>query len=288
MGQSITVVNMDTRISSFLVFLTLGLINPTSACEISEEVHVWGSYNVSIMTELGAAIWNHEDTDLIYEKIGSGCDVNDASAYLVQKNNWTDYNGETIEYNVTYTNYSLLHLAVMSGNTEALKILVANSDIQLNATTTVLGITPLTGAIYFSDMIGDSTLDSIGVLVEAGVEINQRYDGVFNRTHGYTSLHFAAESAGADVAEKLVELGADLEAIEYTYTETPIFNAIGQNNIEVLEYIIQAGADVNYVAGGFSPLDAAQAFKNYEMIDDEIIDLLTEAGAEYNAYTEYM
>merc|ERR1712168_943977 len=262
MGQSITVVNMDTRISSFLVFLTLGLINPTSACEISEEVHVWGSYNVSIMTELGAAVWNHEDTD------------------LVQKKYYTYDNGETIEYEETYTSYAVLHLAVMSGNTEALEILVANSEIQLNITT-MFGITPLIGAIFFSDIIGDSALDSIDVLVEAGVEINERYYGVFNRSSGDTALHFAtaAEQDNADVVEKLVELGADLEAIEYGYGLTPIFNAIIFGNLDVLESLIEAGADVNYVAGGFSVLDYAKYFQA-----DEMIDLLSEAGAEYDYY----
>merc|ERR1712168_534873 len=105
------------------------------------------------------------------------------------------------------------------------------------------------------------------------------YDGVFNRTYGYTALHFATEGNNADVVEKLVELGADLEAIEYGYDETPIFNAITNGNLNVLEYLIEAGADVNFSAGGFSPLDYAKYFQA-----DEMIDLLSEAGAEYDYY----
>jgi uncharacterized protein len=94
---------------------------------------------------------------------------------------------------------------------------------------------------------------------------------------GYTALHFPAFFGGLDVAEALVDAGADLEAVSRNEMGArPLHSAAAGRHLDVSRLLVERGADVNaHQHGGFVPLHQAAQHG-----DVELVELLLAAGAD--------
>jgi uncharacterized protein YndB with AHSA1/START domain len=94
---------------------------------------------------------------------------------------------------------------------------------------------------------------------------------------GFTPLHLAAFSGGAETVRLLVERGAPLEKLSTaSFAQVrPLGTAVFARQREAVEALLAAGADPNGAGeGGFVPLQTAEANG-----DDELAGLLREHGA---------
>ena len=114
--------------------------------------------------------------------------------------------------------------------------------------------------------------------VRALVEIGARID--VRDSAGYAPLHRAIKYNGPAVVEAFLDMGADIEAIEYEDGGTPLHMAIRrQGDAAMVEVLLRKGADINAKDGtGHRPLHRA-AFGYVP----EMVMLLLDAGADINA-----
>ncbi|MBV8983873.1 MAG: ankyrin repeat domain-containing protein [Acidimicrobiia bacterium] len=80
----------------------------------------------------------------------------------------------------------------------------------------------------------------VALLVEAGADVDARTTG---RGKGETPLHWAASSDDVDVAEALIDAGADIEAPDGSIG-TPLDNAVGYACYHVAHLLLSRGARV--------------------------------------------
>jgi len=95
---------------------------------------------------------------------------------------------------------------------------------------------------------------------------------------GFTPLHLACFSGGAETTRLLVERGAGLETLaRSTLAQVrPLGTAAFSGDVASARVLLEAGADPNGTeAGGFTPLDAARQKDN-----EELERLLLEFGAD--------
>jgi uncharacterized protein len=97
----------------------------------------------------------------------------------------------------------------------------------------------------------------VRLLIDAGADPNARTSG---RSPGETPLHYAASSDDVDVAEALIDGGADIEAPGGSIG-TPLDNAIGYACWHVARLLVARGASVDkaWHAGALGMLDRLQA-----------------------------
>ena len=92
-----------------------------------------------------------------------------------------------------------------------------------------------------------------------------------------TPLHMACRFDLAQVAQRLIDLGADVDAYDVA-RETPLFRAVNLGYVDCAKVLLRAGADVDFRnRRGATPLHrAVQRGKRF------IVPLLLEAGADLN------
>ena len=98
---------------------------------------------------------------------------------------------------------------------------------------------------------------------------------------GFTPLHLACFAGGAETTRRLVERGADLEALSTaSFAKVrPLGTAAFARDHESARVLLAAGADPNGPGeGGFTPLHTAA-----QNGDVELVRLLLEHGADANA-----
>jgi cytohesin len=89
------------------------------------------------------------------------------------------------------------------------------------------------------------------LLIDNGADVNA------NEDYGWTPLHNAASEGHMEVAELLIAKGADVNA-KNNYGDNPLHGAAEQGHKEIVELLIAEGADVNAKSeGGSTPLDLA-------------------------------
>ena len=93
---------------------------------------------------------------------------------------------------------------------------------------------------------------------------------------GFTPLHLACFSGGAEAVRLLVERGGPLERLaEASFARVrPLGTAVFAGNADATRILLEAGADPNGDAGGHRPLQTAEANGN-----EELARLLREHGA---------
>jgi len=93
---------------------------------------------------------------------------------------------------------------------------------------------------------------------------------------GFTALHLACFSGGAEAVQLLVERGAPLERLaEASFARVrPLGTAVFAGSVQATRILLGAGADPNGDAGGHRPLQTAEANGN-----EELVRLLREHGA---------
>ena len=102
-------------------------------------------------------------------------------------------------------------------------------------------------------------------------------------TDGFTPLHLAAFFGHAEVAELLLERGADVASVARNQMRVmPLHSAAAGKHVAIARLLVEHGADVNASQErGFTPLHAAA-----QNGDVELARLLLEGGADPEPATE--
>ncbi len=120
-------------------------------------------------------------------------------------------------------------------------------------------------------------LEVVKILLSYGADIDQQAG------MGYTALNSAvgAKPEHVEVVKFLLSKGADVN-IKAAYDRTPLFTAVGQGNIELVNLLFDAGAEVNIICNGRTVLIASG-------INDDIMmtEWLLARGADVNAQGAY-
>jgi ankyrin repeat protein len=165
-----------------------------------------------------------------------------------------------------------LHSAVLAGQAKVVSVLLANgAKIDSRDNT---GRTPL--LTFMSGDVRD--VSTLIALLEGGADPN-----LLDGPVPYHPLDYAAMHGQAEIADLLIAFGADMNAKDNLYGETPLHYAIAacqfapQGHLEVAQLLIQRGADVNAKDdNGLTPLDYA---KRYAPNAGLLQMLLVQAGA---------
>lgn len=124
-------------------------------------------------------------------------------------------------------------------------------------------------------------LDMVDLLLAAGARANIKTNQHFIIHETKTPLLMALAGRHEAVARRLIEHGADLDAINDAQNRTALIEAVSHPMPDMVRYLLERGANPNGVDRGEerlyedSPLSAAASA--------EIVDLLVAAGAEVNA-----
>lgn len=109
---------------------------------------------------------------------------------------------------------------------------------------------------------------------------------------GRTPLMYAlsSRSAGSDMIRFLLQHGANVNAVEQEYQQTVLGLAVRLGNLEKIQLILDAGADINYRRpGGYDVL--IDAMHGRDILQDEnlieILNLLISRGAAVNGMSSY-
>jgi ankyrin repeat protein len=147
-----------------------------------------------------------------------------------------------------------LHIAAITGSVPIAEyLLLKGADI--NAENTQLN-TPL------HESIRNKKDDISRMLIEKGCGLNNR-DGI-----GRAPLHLAAEHNCKSIVELLIAKGADIESETDTKLTPLHYTVLMTNNYEIVEYLIQKGANVNTIDHfGNLPLNSAAYHRSLRMID---------------------
>ncbi|KAJ9180078.1 hypothetical protein P3X46_008367 [Hevea brasiliensis] len=192
-----------------------------------------------------------------------------------------------------------LHFAAREGQTEVCKFLV--EDLKLDVDTKDEdGETPLLhaarqghtatakyliehganpsmpsdlGATALHHSAGIGNIELLRYLLSKGVEVDSESDAG-------TPLIWAAGHAQPDALKILLEHHANPNS-ETEDNITPLLSAVAAGSLACLESLVQAGADVNVIAGGATPLHIAA-----DNGSSEILNCLLKAGADPNVVDE--
>ncbi|MGD9347273.1 MAG: ankyrin repeat domain-containing protein [Candidatus Aminicenantes bacterium] len=124
-------------------------------------------------------------------------------------------------------------------------------------------------------------IDEVNQLIQAGVDVNVRFD--LGASRDITPLYFAVLMGNADIAKLLIDAGADVE-INFNGVNLLHISGLYAGNKAVTELLIANGLDVNAkcMASGetrdATPLHAAVGKGNIEMVE-----VLIRNGAELEA-----
>ncbi len=120
------------------------------------------------------------------------------------------------------------------------------------------------------DAIEDNDINRVKQLIAQGVDVNAAHE-----VHGNTLLIISILQNNIDIIELLINKGADVN-IENRHGETPLLLAVYEEDIDIVELLIDTGAGINIKDdAGDTPLSLAVGNN-----DKYIIRLLLNAGAE--------
>ena len=132
--------------------------------------------------------------------------------------------------------------------------------------------------------VAQGNVDAVKQHIAAGTDINRTFVAKGVPGSGGTPLHIAALTDQKEIAELLLENGADINArAKDEFGATPLSWAAFLGNKRVVEFLVEAGADVNASDRfGFTPLDAAldETVDVDKEVKDEIADFLRANGAK--------
>ncbi|MBP5426882.1 MAG: ankyrin repeat domain-containing protein [Clostridiales bacterium] len=95
---------------------------------------------------------------------------------------------------------------------------------------------------------------------------------------GKTPLILACLHGNIEVVDKLIELGADINRIERVNGWTPLYAACVCGRVDIVKRLLENGANVNKgINNGFTPLQVVCWHRKVE-----IVDVLLDAGADVN------
>lgn len=122
---------------------------------------------------------------------------------------------------------------------------------------------------------------AVRALLANGADANATYD--FKYYKKVAALHAAASNPSSPdslaIAKLLVSAGAKIDATD-NFGSTPLSMAVSSGNVPVAQYLVNHGADVNYISnlnGGLSVLSVAAIYGNLNMVK-----FLISVGANVN------
>jgi truncated hemoglobin YjbI len=148
-----------------------------------------------------------------------------------------------------YAGRTLLHEAAAAGNLTILEVLLSlGADANANDGG---GHTPLYSVGNECAFAGGGNI--VRALIRAGAKVDAN-DGAKH----CTALHMAARRGNVEVAEALLDCGADMEACD-SLGETPLRRSANCNKIEVAALLVARGADIHSKGSkGTTPVQAAR------------------------------
>ncbi len=150
---------------------------------------------------------------------------------------------------IRYSGRTLLHAAAAAGQRGIVELLLrlgAEPDVADDG-----GHTPLYSAA--NECPGPGGAGVVRALAQAGARVNAC--GGVKRC---TALHMAARRDNREIAEALLECGAEIEARD-SLGETPLRRAVNCNQTGVAELLVARGADIHSEGSkGQTPLSAAR------------------------------
>jgi ankyrin repeat protein len=139
------------------------------------------------------------------------------------------------------------------------------------AMTALLGAAPTGSSVADAAMRGDVT--AIRASLQQGADVNAA------QGDGMTALHWAAELGNEELAQVLLESGANASAVTRIGRHTPLHVAAKGGHASVVRLLADAKADVNATTTtGAAPLHFAAASGS-----SETIGILLDKGADVNA-----
>ena len=159
-----------------------------------------------------------------------------------------------------------LYVATMFNNTRFMKKLIdagANINSKNNQKKT-----PLHYAAAYKKV------ETVRLLVSEGANLEAK------DKNGYTPLHQAVFMKKGDSIEYLIESGADVNSVTNHGVSVLHTSITYRVYTELVRFLIEAGAKVNYSIPEHELFPLHYAMEEY---DDEVFDLLIDAGADVNA-----
>jgi ankyrin repeat protein len=141
----------------------------------------------------------------------------------------------------------------------------------------VVGMTLILSGTPADTRVADAAMkndpEAVRALIKQAVDVNM------SQGDGMTALHWAALNANAEIAQMLVQAGANVKAATRLGAYTPLFMAAKSGATPVIDILLKAGANANSPAvDGITPLMMAASADN-----PEAVRRLIEAGADVNA-----
>ena len=168
--------------------------------------------------------------------------------------------------------YSPCLLAVEKLNPVYLKIL-KEAGADLNESNDY-GVTPLMSAVSYNQNI-----EIFNYLIENGADIS----AVDNR--GCNVLMYSMLNPNINIAKRLIELGADVHSRTPNENENILMIALKNGaNLEKVEYLLSLGIDINEKSNYGSPAIGYAASHNPYV---EVLDFLIKKGADINFVPDY-
>ena len=133
----------------------------------------------------------------------------------------------------------------------------------------------------FNQACNSLNLELIKLLLESGININQLDE------NNVTLLYSAIEKGRLDIAEYLIDLGADvnihcLGSCQHDMDDTPLISSIVQNRFDITQILINAGAKINdKTIAGRCPENNALIYA-CSLGHYDCVKLLIDAGADVN------
>ena len=150
-----------------------------------------------------------------------------------------------------------LHLAVMGGHYRTTKALLLAEDWHANREAIVTARQRAEKSGASLELATKSNFHKIvKLLVDAGVDVN------YQDEQGETALHIAARNGFVACAQALLEASGgqkvNIELAEKTFGWTPLFIACVDGHVEIVDLLIEAGADLlKFDISGWTPKEHA-------------------------------
>ena len=149
--------------------------------------------------------------------------------------------------------FTPLHWAVIFGQKDMIKYLIARGADIKGHNKALRGWTPLQSALFAYNNDVSDLLVAQGALEE------------FDREEGLTYLYLAASSGNAFLIAKLLDKGM-AATVRNKYGDTPLHKAAGKGHIAVAEVLLEKGADINAKnLKGEAPIHVAELSGQEEM-----------------------
>lgn len=104
--------------------------------------------------------------------------------------------------------------------------------------------------------------DAVGVLLDEGISVNASLNGI-----GMPPLHQAIWNENTEMIQYLIQKGADLNGLD-NKENSPCHIAAAKGSVHILKFLVSLGAQANSInKEGRSPLEEAQRMNKQQMID---------------------